>query len=436
MVIPKSVQIVYALSYISKYGRDENFNFLIVDLKSFSYLSIEEVPEVNEIQELLTSLNVKVVNFEEAKKHKYEKLMILPGYVFFASTETFLRNFEYSTIGMVSDGIRNDNYYLDFQLPNNKNVFEVYFGYFNDFVYESEGSETRDKSSKELVEFTYIQETWSRILAKSSAESYDIFQPTDLLLVMRYWGRNPYELHNGIRLEDLMKDVVMSESNISRVVFRAMNQDLNFFESDMSGFRDWLLAREIDFVSWDKIFQDVTVDPFFVNPESLLMTKRINNLGYLFAFDSTLNLVSSIFADNTKVILPNFKQFANIFKNSNTNVIVSEHCELINTVILNPNVELEQVASKIEAKGWRNEVAKKYLEDFFALCKRVTSERDALTQECVTLTQECVTLTQERDALTQERDALTQERDALVTSTIWKTTKSLRGLISWLKKYR
>jgi len=435
-MVTGSLQIVSALSYISKYGNNEQFHFLVIDLKSFSYLSLQELPEINEIANLLSSLNVKIVTFEAAKDTSYEKLMILPGYLFFASTESFLRNFEYSTIGMFSDGLRNDNYYLDFQLPENKTVFEVYFGYLNDFSPENQNLETRNKLTKELVELTYIKQTWGRILEKSSAESFDIFQPTDLLLVMRYWGKDPYDLHDEVRLEDLLKEVVMSEPNISRVIYRGMNQVHNFLKSDVSEFRDWLSARKIDFITWDEIFHGVNVDPFFVNPESLLMTGRINRLGYLFAFDSTVNLVSSIFAENTKVILPDLSHFTGIFKKSNTDVIVSGHCKLVNRVLSSPDRDLGEVVSMNYTSGWRNEVAEKYMEDFFALSIRITSERDALTQERDALTQERDALTQERDALTQERDALTQERDALCQSKSWRYTVLLRQLSSWFRSVK
>jgi hypothetical protein len=86
--------------------------------------------------------------------------------------------------------------------------------------------------------------------------------------------------------------------------------------------------------------------------------------------------------------------------------------------------------------GWRNEVAEKYMEDFFALSIRITSERDALTQERDALTQERDALTQERDALTQERDALTQERDALCQSKSWRYTVLLRQLSSWFRSVK
>jgi hypothetical protein len=164
VVIPKTTLLIYALSYVLKYGKNENYKFLVIDLKTFSYLAPEEIPAINEISELMLSLNTTIVTFEEAKKTRYEKLMILPGYLFFASTESFLRNFEYSTLGMFADGLRNDNFYLAHQLSREKGVIEIYFGDLNILNPEGTSSPFAPSVTYEFVELNFIKEIWSKIL--------------------------------------------------------------------------------------------------------------------------------------------------------------------------------------------------------------------------------------------------------------------------------
>jgi hypothetical protein len=403
-------------------------------LKTFSYPPIEELSEIDEIAELLSSLNVSVVTFEEAAKARYEKLMILPGYLFFASTESFLKNFEYSTLGMFADGLRNDNFYLDYQLPKDKNILEVYFGYFPRLSRSSTTQKEPLKTTFELVELNFIKDIWSRIIEGFPSKRYEDFQPSDLLVVMRRWGKDPYLLRDGVVLADLLKDLVTSEQNINRVIYRGLSQDHNFLEIDITEFRDWLSARGVKFVFWNEILNESTLESIFVNPESLLTTEKIGRLGYLFAFDSTVNLVASLCAKNTKVIVPDSKIFENIFEHRNANIILKDHCKLVNRILVSEEKDFQKIALEYEAGGWPNQVKDKYLEDFQATNMRITEERDGLTAERDGLTAERDGLTAERDGLTAERDGLTAERDALINSTIWKATKPVRRVVAWIKR--
>jgi hypothetical protein len=81
--------------------------------------------------------------------------------------------------------------------------------------------------------------------------------------------------------------------------------------------------------------------------------------------------------------------------------------------------ESDLIRVKTAGTGMREIIGRFILTHFAQKSDALTQERDALTQE--------------RDALTQERDALTQERDALKNSTIWRTTKNIRVVVSWIK---
>jgi hypothetical protein len=187
---------------------------------------------------------------------------------------------------------------------------------------------------------------------------------------------------------------------------------------------------------WEDLFKADLSFPEISSPEGVLR-EVTRGPGWLFAFDSSLNILSGISWPNTRIVWPSRDYFKGYFLFERSTNVVSEQISWMKNYI-KIRVGASQDYSKIITKGQAAEqvLTALMLQTFYnKLVERdaLIQERDALTQERDALNQERDGLTQERDGLTQERDALTQERDALTTSTIWRLTGPLRKILNTLK---
>jgi hypothetical protein len=180
-----------------------------------------------------------------------------------------------------------------------------------------------------------------------------------------------------------------------------------------------LVGDEVEVIIWEDIFLVDGDLPEVNEPESVIY-RNAQSPGLFFGFDSSLNVLVAEKWPTTQIIWPDPSKYSKYFLMQRSSVIVHEQIQMMQKYELQSS-ESEGIELKVGGHGISSMLSSVALLEGMNSHRVVTGKADVLTQEL--------------DALTQERDALTQERDALVASTIWRTTKSIRRLISWLKKY-
>jgi FtsZ-binding cell division protein ZapB len=324
----------------------------------------------------------------------------------------------------------------------------------------------------EVISFRDIAKFVEELQDRMRVPNYRNQIDSSVMLVLdRYWGDKSYKIENWEMYEKYLSEILSSKDCPEQIVYKGVESGfLGFAESQR--LKVFKHVTDSKFSHWDHIVTTDSNFRYLTSPEALFLGGRISP-GSFFSFDGSTALVAELSQFNVNVIWPDEIKPTGIFSEPWTENLILQKSQMYREVAEQFKIEngLSEISVKTLGTGIREFISRFILRHFEqerdvltqerdvltqerdaltqerdaltqerdALTQErdaLTQERDALTQERDALTQERDALTQERDALTQERDALTQERDALVTSTIWKTTKSLRGIISWLRKYR
>jgi len=322
----------------------------------------------------------------------------------------------------------------------------IYFGFkLREESFESSMPQSLKEIENETVAFNTMEDIWHEIHEPRIGGNPFIFQQTDLLLVMRYWGMPgpSYQFVRNCNILGYLKEEISEIPRFNRLIYRSHP----WFDHQIDREKlQNLVNGSVEVIMWNEMFETHQSFPEADEPESLIY-RTVDSPGLFFGFDSSLNILVSKKWPSTKIVWPDQNKFSKYFDLTRSTNLVSEQIEMMKQYnsrqrkdgVIELNVGGHEISSVISSMALQPESRIQILEfasERDALTQErdaLTQERDALTQERDALTQERDALTQERDALTQERDALTQERDALTQSTIWRPSKPFRLFVSKIK---
>jgi len=308
---------------------------------------------------------------------------------------------------LYSDGFRNAILHL---LPVGVLIYRlIYFGYIlSEENLENNLGDSSKTILREVVSFKSIQDTWKRILSDNSIHFTQVFDQGDLLIVMRYWGDENY-VYQFKETKSILDYLIAEIENVpcERIILKSHPWfKLAFDVSLLEG----ALGKKV--ISWENFLSVSGEHSELLSPEALMWDSK-EWPEYLFAFDSSLNVLSAQNWKSTKIIFPRRACYENYFANSLSISFVNEQIswisEVINWITYRPDTTLHlSIDGRLSEKFLLNMILREY-----------KLKVDNL-----------------RDELTQERDELTQERDELTNSTFWRATRFMRALISFARRIK
>jgi len=407
LIVPSKTFAIYMIAYIKEFELESKFDVYLDKGGIFPDYLIHE----------FKLLNCNIISKELAFKNSYSELVIHS----FASFENQLETLDaisFEKLTLYSDGFRNGILHF---LPAGVLISKlIYFGFIlSEDTLEYKLGDSSKTILREVVSFKSIQDTWKRILRGNAINFRQVFDKGDLLIVMRYWGDENflYQFKDSKSILDYITAEIETVS-YERIILKSHPWfNLSFDASSLES----ALGKKV--ITWENLFSTDVEHSELVSPEALMWALD-ESPDYIFAFDSSLNILAAQNWKSTKVIYPSRTLYENYFKNTLSTDFVSEQLdwisEVINWITNRPGSTFQlSTDGRLIEMFLQSMVLHEYRLKLVSLGDALTQERDALTQE--------------RDALTQERDALTQERDALVNSTIWRLTGFLRAVVSKIK---
>ena len=427
-MLPSRAHVVMSLAFISEFSISD------AEILFFGGEKLE-----NDFHLLAADLGIKLVDLGETQGKFYDELYVLP---WFAGVETssIISQFQFDKFFLYTDGARNNLYSL--LVPIDRLTGLVFTGF---ELKETAFRSTLDKEmvlTNRVIDHASISDVYARLF-----DNFDTYKPTDslkecdFLLVSRYWGLPVmYPVSNSIDIENEIANLICKNPKISRVVIRP---DIRYSSSntiDYSRLEAILISKGKTVLGWNELFPLISEFEFITNPEAIFRVFS-QNPGGIFAFDGTFNIIAGYLGLGKKIVWPSSDLVEKLLSTGRSQRFVLEQLswmkdyvawlddESTSPIQFSAEVlgyELFSIFAEFNTGSFvdkKNEFSEKNKK----LKRETTQERDALTQERDALTQE-------RDALTQERDALTQERDALVNSTIWRSTRFIRTLVSFARR--
>ena len=421
--VPNQQFALYFLGFCRQYSSLGDFAIVVQD----------EVV-IPEMWELAEEMNVQFVSREYALTQSFEYFLLF-SWGLLAYQEGVRTSIKYKKLLLFGDGF-NNTLYLHTSARNWDVYGLVFFGY--ELVDEAfTTSDLPNVAVKYLIDIDHISACVKELQERRKIGDYKhIINDECFLVVDRYWGMDSYRIKDWRKYNEYIKSVLAYVGEYKRVVFKKIDPVFSneWNEDRQSAIVEFSGTKYLD---WETIVTTDSGFRYLTSPEALFLGDRIEPFA-LFAFDGSTSLIGKWMRRELRVVWPDEIDLDNLFYDPNHAELLREKAILYREVIQLSSLDESTPSSAIRTSGrrMREFIGRFILKHFEARLKLLTQERDALTQERDALTQERDALTQERDALTQERDALTQERDAIVASTIWRATKNIRGLISWLIKYR
>lgn len=255
----------------------------------------------------------------------------------------------------------------------------------------------------ETVVFNTMEDIWHEIHEPRIGGIPFIFQQTDLLLVMRYWGMPgpSYQFVKNYNIREYLKEEISEIPNFNRLIYRSLPWlDHQIDNEKLQN----LVNGNVEVIMWNDIFE--TYQSFLEadEPESLIY-RSVDSPGVFFGFDSSLNILVSEKWPSTKIVWPDHNKFSKYFDLTRSTNLVSEQIEMMKQ--FNSS---QRKGDVIELKVGGHEISS------------ITSSRALQPESKIQILE-----------FASERDALPQERDALPQSTIWWLSKPIRLFVSKIK---
>ena len=319
--------LVYAMAYVSKYGAGDDFKILVVDDQG---INIESTTNENVNQELITTLSklrMQFVTFDEAHKSNFDTVFLLPAFRLFASTNSYLMNFSFNSIGYFADGLRNDLHFSPSAPIKNLSEKHIFLGFKGD--YNPFCKDLCNQVEIQIVELEEIAKIWESLVLNQVRKSWPKFQKDDLFIAVRYWGDEPYVYRSGITTNKLIMQIISKIPDLKRVIVKPIPKSYKKSDLEITSLERDCNLLGIDVVIWGDLFENSMGDDISHNPEGLFMGGHLNGLGHFFGFDSTLNVIAKLYSPKTILHLPNFVSELKLFENPISQEIVEQHCCLI-----------------------------------------------------------------------------------------------------------
>jgi hypothetical protein len=404
VICPSRLFVIYLLAYLNKHRGDSEYEILVLGLVS--------IPK--ELIELGNSYNCQFVSEVEVLRKVYEEVICHSSF----QADPFydlVNRIKYRQMTLYADGLRN-GFYANSQVDD-KVTRLIYFG----FILRDESFDEGISSKLRNIELCVVgMQDIGLIWNKLSSQVFNgvdfQFKSGDLLLVMRYWGKEgtQYTFKELASILDYMSEEVKFAKNYSRVIIKSHP----WFNTQLEGMDlKHVFSAGIEVVTWEDIVPSSIDFPELVEPESILWNS-INSPDYFFGFDSTLNILIGQLHPRTQILWPTKALYSKLFDMPRSSRIVDDQVSWMQEYLLKIT-EKNQLDLEIEFNGAAigisglNTIIDKYkrLAEINTINFRL--ERDGLAAERDGLAAERDGLAAERDGLAAERDGLAAERDGL-----------------------
>lgn len=255
---------------------------------------------------LKDEFGVALIGFDQAVGNRYARLHLLPGYVLWSARKTIEDQFAFDQKVHHADGWRNSSF-LD---PTDVHPLAEYVQYgfrLHDCAFE-QGIPPGEQPS--LTRFTValpqVREIVQQIaeLSGSRALRGSTFTGDDLLVVMRYWGSPEYAFAPGWNIESFLAQFLSKFKDFGRITFRGHSADQVTSDRAEKFLAELCISHGIEFRNWNTVgAKDSTAD-LLNHPEGHLLQGSFQNLGGLFAFDSSLNWLVGVLEPEVRIIWP------------------------------------------------------------------------------------------------------------------------------------
>ena len=385
-------------------------------LGSFS-IFVQDEAVIPELREMAEEMNVKFISRDATAKTHFQYFVMF-SYGVLSYQEEVRSSVKYEKLLIFGD-LFNNTFYLHSSARDWDIHGLVYFGY--QLIDQSFISMDLSESKETFViSLNLIADQVKEIQNRRKIRDYRVsINEQSHLILDRYWGSDAYRFSDWRGYERYIDEIMQISEITQNIVFKKV-------ESSFSGSLDEKRQDRITenqrhaCVDWESIVQQDLGFRYLTSPEALFLGDRIKPKS-IFAFDGSTSLIGAICQSSLRIIWPDERELAGVFKFPFLEDLVKEKSRIYREVIANSQSDHDPSLIQIHTDGiaMREFLGRFVINHYVIRLDALTQERDALTQE--------------RDALTQERGALTQERDALTNSTIWRATRFLRALVSKIK---
>jgi hypothetical protein len=407
IICPNTTFAVYMICFVKEYGQGQEFSLLITD----------EKPPAESIKRYAKELGIQFIN--EIDFGTYYEELFIGSYHGFGGHKLLLKSVKFRFLTYFSDGMRNGMF--AFPSIDQRLIRLIYWGFFLDEESFFSQINRAAIASIQVVSFHALQSVWRDLLNKEINSALPTFVPGDLLLSMRYWGQDDvyYPIKTEITLLDYLEDEFSPKRDIRRVIVRPhplANTQFDLNEIEVR-FKD-----RFQVISWDDFLGETNSQIEILTPEALVWLNVLSP-SFFFGFDSSLNVLVASMWPETEIIWPEYEKYSKIFSRSLSSSLVREQTAWMRMCAFQDSAEASEI---LEYKTPGYAIAT-------VIASMIMNSQQVMLTSTDGLVAERDGLVAERDGLVAERDGLVAERDGLVNSTIWKASKGIRKVVSWIK---
>lgn len=398
----------YALAYMSSAGDSSPRNVLISRLDP-------ETDESDELALLLSRLGHKLVSEDETRGSRFDRIHLLPTYQYFARTSEVLNQIETRSIVAHADFLRNGNFFHPDLIDRIDEV--VNYGVaLREISLDSTAVPQQLLQAPTVVPFGAVKEAWALV---EQHLDYDPEPPAfsfgedDLLVCERYWGLDWYRLNAGADLVGYLGKCFGDLPGIRRMVFRPHpwgRDQLPWHEACRSVAKH----RDLQFETWSVNTENAGLAALLDHPEALLCLGYMDNLGAMFAFDSSLNLAFGLKESSAKLLWPDVTDLETIFRDQRLVDIVREQAIWMRTALeLQSRQEADGTTTPIRVKtggaGFFSVLADLHLRNFDHLFSQERGQRREIGNALDAQKESNLQLREERDEARSRSELLATE---------------------------
>jgi hypothetical protein len=315
-VIGNPSVLAYVLAYLAETGNSAPCSILVVQ-------SGPDASEETEYSQLISDLGHNLVVWENIRHTTFERVHLLPSYVYFGLTTEVLGQVRSGSIVAHADCLRNGNFFHPSLISRISEI--VNYGV---ELHEVALDATRILQgilrTPTVVPFERLEEAWETIRLKLQFEQNSLaFREDDFLVCERYWGQDWYHLRPEADLVAYLDNVFGELKGIRRMIFRPHpwnGGQLPWQEICHQIARE----REIEFETWEGHTLSLYIPSPLDHPEALVCTGGMDALGAVFAFDSSLSLAFGLRRQATRILWPDSANLEDIFQDHRLLEIVCE----------------------------------------------------------------------------------------------------------------
>jgi hypothetical protein len=285
--------------------------------------------EYFEFEDIFSELRIRFINKDLLQGKQYNSLLLFPGHGLFYYDKHIIEGVEFKNVVLAADGYQN-NLLWDLNFSNNVNKVAYYFVMNEEETFDKILQSNNKAIDKQVINLETYKMVWEKIhksLAPKLLSDHE-FEASDLLVLDRYWGIGHYEIGNN-KKSLIYQDLQSTDYTFDKVYFKS--SPIQGFAGEE--FRHYELtkfckSKNISLIPWDDLFELKSEYEFINSPESILFLGEFENLGFLFALDSSISWLMTVVNNSTQVILPSYEIVDAIFLQKRTTNMVLERLKL------------------------------------------------------------------------------------------------------------